>query len=98
MNQELKTMEKVREVNKGFPFTPPIKQFKEQGGKVVATECSYLPEEIIWAADILPVRLTGGDKQIELEDANSYIYINTCSYCRTRLQLALAGKFDFLDG
>ena len=98
MTQELKTLVEMREINSGFPYTQPIKQFKEQGGKVVATQCAYIPDEIIWAAGVLPVRMTGGSGQMELEDANSYIYINNCSFCRTCLQLALEGQWDFLDG
>ena len=98
MTQELNTMSEIREINAGFPYTEPIKQFKEQGGKVIATQCAYIPEEIIWAAGVLPVRMTGGSRQMEVEDANSYLYVNTCSYCRTCLQLALEGQWDFLDG
>ncbi len=98
MTQEVNTMAEVREINAGFPYTEPIRQFKEQGGKIIATQCAYIPEEIIWAAGATAVRMTGGSKQIELEDANSYLYVNTCSYCRACLQTALEGQWEFLDG
>lgn len=98
MTEELKSMAEVREVNSGFPYTEPIRQFKEHGGKVIATQCAYIPEEVVWAAGALPVRMTGDSGQMELEDANSYLYVNTCSYCRTCFQLALEGKWEFLDG
>lgn len=93
-----KSLEKIREINAGFPYTAPIKAWKERGGKVVAWTCTYIPEEVIWAAGILPVRMTGDSHELELEDANAYLYINTCSFQRACLQLTLDKQYDFLDG
>lgn len=98
VSSEPKTMVEVREINSAFPYTAPIREWKEQARKVIALQCAYVPEEIIWAAGALPVRMTGDVRQMELEDANSYLYINTCAFCRTCLQLALDGRWDFLDG
>ncbi len=59
MFQQLTTLNEVREVNASFPYTGPIKAWKEQGKKVVAFQHGYVPEEIIHAAGILPIGLTG---------------------------------------
>lgn len=93
-----KALERIREINAGFPYTDPIKAWKERGGKVVAWTCTYVPEEVIWAAGILPVRMTGDSHELELEDANAYLYINTCSFQRSCLQMTLDKQYDFLDG
>jgi len=60
--------------------------------------CTYVPEEILHAAGALPIRITGYSKETELEDGNAYLYINTCSFSRSCLQLGLKGDYDFLDG
>lgn len=98
MAETPKALEKIRQINAGFPYTDPIKAWKERGGKVVAWTCTYVPEEVIWAAGLLPVRMTGDSHELELEDANAYLYINTCSFQRACLQLTLDQKYDFLDG
>ena len=99
MMQELSTIAEVKNINADSPFTRPIKDWKEQGRKVVAFQCNYVPGEIIWAAGALPIRITGDFyREMELGDADSYLYITTCSFCRSCLQLALIGKYDFLDG
>ncbi len=95
---ELEVMKEVREINSSYPYTTPIKAWKETGKKVMAFQCTYIPEEVIYAAGILPVRLTGATTEIDLEDANAYMYLNTCSFIRSCLQMVLNGEYDFLDG
>lgn len=95
---ELETLREIREVNSAFPYTPPIKAYKEKGGKVLAWQCTYVPEELIWAAGLLPVRMTGDSHELELGDANAYLFVNNCSFCRSCLQMVLDKEWDFLDG
>ena len=38
-------------------LNPAIKRWKEQGKRVVGLFCSYIPEEIIYAAGLLPFRM-----------------------------------------
>jgi len=85
-------------VNSSFPYTAPIKSWKEQGKRVIAFQCTYVPEEIIHAAGILPIRLTGDSQEPSLEEANAYMYINTCSFVRGCLDLVLRKRYHFLDG
>lgn len=98
MTDDLETLREVREINSSFPYTAPIRAWKEQGKKVIAFECTYVPEEIIHAAGILPIRLTGDSRELDLEEANAYMYINTCSFVRSCLELVLRKQYDFLDG
>ena len=97
-NLPLKTLERFRQVNDTFPQTEQILEHKRQGGKVFGWLCTYVPEEIIHAAGILPVRVTGYSREMELEDGNAYMYINNCSYSRSCLQMGLRGEYKFLDG
>ena len=98
MTDTLETLREVREINSSFPYTAPIRACKEQGKKVIAFQCTYVPEEIIHAAGILPIRLTGDAQELDLEEANAYMYINTCSFVRSCVELVLKKQYHFLDG
>ena len=91
-------LKRFREVNDAFPSTPDILEHKRQGNKVFGWLCTYVPEEVLHAAGILPVRITGYSQETELEDGNAYLYINNCSFSRSCLQMGLRGEYGFLDG
>jgi len=74
-----------------------ISDWQDQGKKVVGYVCSYLPEEILAAADILPVRITGKGVS-DTSQADSYLSRVNCSFARCCLELGLDGQYDFLDG
>ena len=74
-----------------------IADWKRSGKKVVGFFCCYVPEEILCAADILPVRMRApGCAETSLAD--TYMSHLNCSFMRSCLQYALDGKYDFLDG
>jgi bzd-type benzoyl-CoA reductase N subunit len=91
-------LKRFQEVNDAFPATTDIFEHKRQGGKVFGWLCTYVPEEVLHAAGILPVRITGYSQETELEDGNAYLYINNCSFSRSCLQMGLRGEYGFLDG
>jgi benzoyl-CoA reductase/2-hydroxyglutaryl-CoA dehydratase subunit BcrC/BadD/HgdB len=68
----LPTLERFRQINDTFPRTEEILEHKRQGGKVFGWLCTYVPEEVMHAAGILPVRVTGYSQEMELEDGNAY--------------------------
>jgi len=94
----LPTLVHFRQINDNFPQTEQIREHKRQGKKVFGWLCTYVPEEIMHAAEILPVRVTGYSREMELEDGNAYLYINNCSFSRSCLQMGLRGEYQFLDG
>lgn len=72
-------------------------QAKREGKKVIGLLCSYAPEEIIYAAGMLPWRVTGtwdGD----LSRAAAFRELDSCRYCTHALEALLRGDLDFLDG
>ncbi len=78
-------------------FNPAIKSWKEAGNKAVGFFCTYVPEEIIYAAGILPYRM----RPVGCTDTRSadvYFHRINCSFVRSCLEYALEGKFEFLDG
>jgi benzoyl-CoA reductase subunit C len=73
------------------------KTWKEKtGGKVVGYFCTYVPEEILYAADILPVRILGGHEPQDVTEP--HIFGMFCPFCRDCLAQGLKGRYDYLDG
>jgi bcr-type benzoyl-CoA reductase subunit C len=98
INTKLPTLEKFREMNSAFPRTKEIADWKQSGKKVYGWLCTYVPEEIMHAAGILPIRITGSVQETELDDGNAYLYVNSCSFSRSCLQMGLKAEYEFLDG
>jgi benzoyl-CoA reductase subunit C len=74
-----------------------VRKWKEQDGKVVGYFCSYVPEEIIAAAGILPFRMRAtGSTETSLAD--TYLSAYNCTFTRHCLDLAFNEAYDFLDG
>ena len=74
-----------------------VRQWKDDGKQVVGFTCSYVPEEVIYAAGLLPFRMRGiGTTSTSIAD--TYFGPVICSYPKCILQLAGEGKYDFLDG
>jgi benzoyl-CoA reductase subunit C len=74
-----------------------VSEWKEQGKKVLGYVCSYLPEEILYAADILPYRITGKGVA-DTSQADAYLTRVNCTFSRCCLEVGMSGGFDFLDG
>ena len=73
------------------------KEWKERtGGKVLGYFCTYVPEEILYAANILPVRILGAHEPQDLTE--QHIFGMYCPFCRDCLAQGLKGRYDYLDG
>ncbi len=69
---------------------------KRTDGKIIGYFCTYVPEELIYAAGILPVRILGSH---EVQDVTEpHIFAMFCPFCRDCLAQGLKGRFDYLDG
>jgi len=76
---------------------PHLDRFMAHGGKVVGHACLATPRELFDAAGVFPLRIRAlGSPRRELADARMARF--NCSFCRSCLQLALDGTYDFLDG
>jgi len=73
------------------------KEWKKQGKKVIGIMSSYVPEEVISAAGILPLRITGTWHE-NVSHASVYRAESSCAYCLRVLESFLNGELDFLDG
>jgi len=70
--------------------------WKSQGKPVIGWTSTYTPEEVIYAAEALPIMVLGDLGGTKLADA--YLPSNSCSFARSCFNAALRGDYDYLDG
>ncbi|MFH1625540.1 MAG: 2-hydroxyacyl-CoA dehydratase family protein [Pseudomonadota bacterium] len=96
MTDPIDSLEVLRDELNSFPENESIKKWKDDGKKVVGWVCNYVPEEIIYAAGLLPIRIMG-DEGV-MNKGGDYLQSNMCPYVRGCLGQGLEKKYDFLDG
>jgi len=69
---------------------------KRTGGKAIGGLCTYVPEEILYAFGMLPVRVLGSHEVQDITDR--YLFPTVCPFCRDTLAQGLKGRYDYLDG
>lgn len=93
MANELQTLRSYYEHRDMAP-----RDWKARGRKVVGYVCNSVPEELIWAAGMMPVRLAGTPGG-SVEDITSVFNVNkyTEGFVNTMLNDVMTGKYDYLD-
>ena len=75
-----------------------LKNFKENGGKIIGYTCAFLPVgEIYHAAGMMGLRLHANEAQ-ETTIGDTYYGAVICSFPKCMLQMAGEGKYNLLDG
>jgi benzoyl-CoA reductase subunit C len=69
---------------------------ERKGTGVIGYLCSYVPEEIIYAAGFIPIRLFSTEDLPTSADSLMQTYY--CTFARSILHQGLTGQLDFLDG
>jgi len=69
---------------------------EETGKKVFGYFTGVAPEEIMYAGDVLPIRITGTGEPLELAD--QHLAGNTCPFAKSCLDAGMRGDYDYLDG
>lgn len=73
------------------------RDWKERTGrKIVGAFCTYVPEEIVYAAGMITVRVFGGHEPQDVTEP--YIFGMYCPFCRDCLAQGLKGRYDYFDG
>lgn len=67
-----------------------------KNNKLIGYMCSYTPEEIIYAAGLIPVRFLSSEDNPTL--AETYMQTYYCTFSRSLLHQGLSGEMDYLDG
>lgn len=77
--------------------TQRARELQKEGKKVIGYMCCFPPVEMITALDMVPLRIMG-DVNEPITKADSYVETIMCSFVRSCFDLAMKGKYDFLDG
>ena len=72
------------------------KDLKAKGNKIAGYFCCYPPQEIMAAVGYIPFRVLG-DPNEPITEADNYMPQNMCSFYRSCLDLAMKGRYDYLD-
>ncbi|HYL12633.1 MAG TPA: 2-hydroxyacyl-CoA dehydratase [Terriglobales bacterium] len=77
-----------------------VQRWKNQhpGGKAIGYFPVYAPVEIIHAAGMLPVGLSGGGDRLDIQHADARFGSFICSIVKTTLEMGLREHLKFLDG
>jgi benzoyl-CoA reductase subunit C len=71
-------------------------QAEHEDGKVLGYFCTYVPEELFYAAGVLPVRVLGSHEPQDVTEP--HIFGMFCPVCRDCLAQGLKGRYEYLDG
>ena len=73
------------------------KEWKEKNdGKIMGYFCTYVPEEILYSAGVLPVRILGSHEPQDVTEP--HIFGMFCPFCRDCLAQGLKNRYQYLDG
>lgn len=73
------------------------KELKADGKRIIGYFCCYPPLEMMTALDLVPFRILG-DMYEPITKADAYLTTVICPFLRSSFDLALNGRYDFLDG
>ncbi len=65
-------------------------------GKALGYFCTYVPEEIVDAAGVLPIRILGSHEPAD--EAEPHVFGMFCPFSRDCMSQAIRGRYDYLDG
>ncbi|HEB96653.1 MAG TPA: benzoyl-CoA reductase subunit C [Sedimenticola thiotaurini] len=92
-------VERCERLHEDIDFTA-AREWKaaEPGRRVIGYLPVYVPEEIIHAAGMLPLGITGGGDQMEVIHGDAYYQSYICRIPRSTIELGITGRLDFVDG
>lgn len=77
-------------------FNPFIEDWKNSNKQVMGYYCTYIPEEILHAGNIMGFRMRGTEAE-DTSKADSIFTQFNCSYVKATLDLTMNQKYKFLD-
>lgn len=90
----LSNLAKIKEAVRKRP--EELTKAREQGARVVGYFCSYIPEEIIHAMGLIPLRLEYGGNEQMVDIGGRFISKNNCVFVRESIGLFAEGKDPFV--
>jgi benzoyl-CoA reductase subunit C len=93
-----RTFDRLSELIQDLSFGT-VRSWKEQhpAGKAIAFFPVYAPAELVHAAGMLPVQLSGAGDRLDIQHADSRFGSFICSIVKTTLEMAMTGHLEPFD-
>jgi len=98
MNKQLKALNEMRQLTSPFPESTVVKDWKARGKRVIGYVGPGVPEEMIHAAKMLPLRVSCDNEPVPPGTVDAYLMPGVSTFARSVFQTVLDDKWDFLDG
>jgi benzoyl-CoA reductase/2-hydroxyglutaryl-CoA dehydratase subunit BcrC/BadD/HgdB len=98
MSSQFQALKEMRRLTSPFPESTVVRDWKAQGKRVIGYVGPGVPEEMIHAAKMLPLRVSCDNEPVPTDKVDAYIMPNVSTFARSVFQTVLDGKWDFLDG
>ena len=98
MNKQLKALNEMRQLTSPFPESTVVKDWKARGKRVIGYVGPGVPEEMIHAAKMLPLRVSCDNQPVPTDKVDAYLMPGVSTFARSVFQTVLDDKWDFLDG
>jgi benzoyl-CoA reductase/2-hydroxyglutaryl-CoA dehydratase subunit BcrC/BadD/HgdB len=98
MNSQFQALKEMKRLTSPFPESTVVKGWKARGKRVIGYVGPGVPEEMIHAAKMLPLRVSGDNEPVPTNTVDAYLAPTVSTFARSVFQTALDGKWDFLDG
>mgnify|MGYP002640928335 CR=1 FL=1 len=89
-------MKEIKQFHDALKDVPGLASQIKESKKIIGHLCSYVPEELVYAAGFHPMRLFSSKSDIIL--AENHLQAYCCSLVRGILEDSLSGRLDFLHG
>jgi benzoyl-CoA reductase/2-hydroxyglutaryl-CoA dehydratase subunit BcrC/BadD/HgdB len=98
MSSPFQTLKEMRRLTSPFPESTVVKDWKARGKRVIGYVGPGVPEEMIHAAKMLPLRVSCDNEPVPPGTVDAYLMPGVSTFARSVFQTMLDGKWDFLDG
>lgn len=91
-------VQEAERLTRDYSF-PSVTKWKEStGGLAIGYMPVYVPRELLYAQNVLPVGIFGGGDDLEIIRGDAYYQSYICHIPRSTIELGLNGSLDALDG
>jgi benzoyl-CoA reductase/2-hydroxyglutaryl-CoA dehydratase subunit BcrC/BadD/HgdB len=98
MSSQFQALKEMKRLTSPFPESTVVKDWKARGKRVIGYVGPAVPEEMIHAAKMLPLRVSCDNQPVPTDKVDAYLAPTVSTFARSVFQTALDGKWDFLDG
>jgi len=98
MSSQFQALKEMEHLTSPFPESTVVKDWKARGKRVIGYVGPGVPEEMIHAAKMLPLRVSCDNQPVPTDKVDAYLAPTVSTFARSVFQTVLDGKWDFLDG